>query len=337
MLDRGGPGPGTSAPAAGSRPILRRGELGHRLLDLVRSAVSDPAEAWEIPVRRLDTAWLQGRPFRPTKPDEVPPAALPSLVTACGPLLLDRLFVVPRTTRLVAPGKCVLTPTSVLGFGERAVALWIDEGPDGRLVAIPIERLRAIEDRRILLYGRLGFIAAETRLVLRYNTAERRALGDNLRDLRHRIAPPGPPTADGFLWLDHHGQSRARSELPVKWRYVLSSPAVLADPQEPAIVAVGDVAETQRGRSGPASGIAVLASRELVIAVEPIGYVEAERYGVDLLAVPRAHLAGIGWNGRSVTVRVGRAGAEVASVRLPLDARLVEAMQRSFGSAVPWE
>jgi hypothetical protein len=89
--------------------------------------VSDPAEPWEIAVPKRDRykidLWLPGRPFRPTKPQELPPPALPALEAVCGSLTLPSLFVVPRTTRLAGPNQCVITPAEVLGFGELAVGL----------------------------------------------------------------------------------------------------------------------------------------------------------------------------------------------------------------------
>lgn len=119
---------------------------------------------------------------------------------------------------------------------------------------------------------------------------------------------------------------------------MLRSPTVATDPDEPAIVAVGDVAETRGGRSRPATGVAVLTPRELVIAAEPVEYLEGARYGVDLLAVPRERLAGLSQDGRSLTVHVagGRTDAEGASPTLTLDPCLVEAMHRLFGPAVRW-
>ena len=45
----------------------------------------------------------------------------------------------------------------------------------GREGAIPLERLSAIEDVTILLYGRLSFISPSERLTIRYNTLARPA------------------------------------------------------------------------------------------------------------------------------------------------------------------
>jgi hypothetical protein len=143
----------------------------------------------------------------------------------------------------------------------------------------------------------------------------------------------------GFLWLDPHDQGLSQSALPHKWRVVLDYPTVRPDPDEPAIVAVGDLTEIRRDRTRQPSGLAVLGSRELVIANEPSEYLDADRYGVDLLAVPRERLDSLSWDGRSLTVHfaqeqpgAGRSSAVIS----PLDRSLVEAMRSAFGSAIRW-
>lgn len=307
------------------------------------AAVTDAAEPWEIPVAKEDwfevDRWLVARPLRPTRAAEVPPAALPALEERCGPLPLERLYVVPRTTRLVARGRCVITPAEVLGFGERTVGLWVDDGPDGRVMSIPIDRLLAVDDRRILLYGRLRLVAADMQLVVRYNTVSREDLQENLGELRGRMATRLQPIESAFLWLDPRDERLGPLDLPHKWRVLLEHPTIRPDLDEPAIVAVGDVTEIRPGRNRPLSGVAVLGTRELVIATEPSEYLDSARYGVDLLAVPRERLDSLGWDGRSLTVRVARdqaGGGGATSVTLTLDRHLVEALRRAFGSAVRW-
>ncbi|MGA3056804.1 MAG: hypothetical protein ABSE70_02015 [Candidatus Limnocylindrales bacterium] len=267
----------------------------------------------------------------------MPPAALAALGSDCGPLPLDSLFVVPRTTRLIGPRQCVLTPAKVLAFGDGAVGLWIDDGP-GRVIAIPIDRLMAIDDRQILLHGRLRLIAVEGDLVVRYNTTERADLRDNLAWLRRRVATTSVPTGSGFLWLSRRGEQNDPQRLPFKWRFLLQYSSLLVEPGEEALVAAGDVAEIRGRRSGPASGVAVLASRELAIASEPGEYLEGGRYGVDLLAVPRDRLESLAWDGRFLTVRLARRDTDSGStsIALPLDRHLIEAMRRVFGAAVAW-
>jgi hypothetical protein len=301
------------------------------------ATVSDPAEPWETPVSRIEATWLPGRPFRPTEVAQVPAPAMAALEAECGPIPLDRLFVVPETTRLVDTTHCVRTPAKVLAFGTAAVALWIDCQP-ARVTAIPIARLLAVDDRQILLYGRLRLIAADDQLVVRYNTAERLEMQGNLAWLRRQMATRSLPAEARFVWLNRRGEHTDPDRLPFKWQFLLRCSSALKDPEEPAYVAAGEVAESRGRRSGPASGVAVLDSRELAIASEPGEYLGSARYGFDLLAVPRDRLQSLAWDGRALEVRLARPDGQSASasVTLPLDRHLIEAMRKSFGSAVAW-
>jgi hypothetical protein len=269
----------------------------------------------------------------------VPPSARSALEVDCGPLPLERLFIVPKTTRLVSPRHCVITPARVLGFGVKDVALWVDDCPGGRVSSIPIDRLIAVDDRSILLYGRVRLLAANAQLVVRYNSVYRDDLQENLRDLRGQLARKDFPVESGFLWLDPRSEQMRQSDLPFRWQAVFDYPTVRPNLREPVVIAAGDVARIRRGRTGPPSGVAVLGSRELVIANEPSASVDFARYGIDLLAVPRQHLDSLSWDGRALTVHLAPDQVRVedcSSVELPLDPRLVEAMGRAFGPAVRW-
>src|SRR5512142_2692556 len=149
----------------GSRPwtrLFRRAQEG-----------VDPAEPWETPLRSFDPAWRQPHPFRPASAGDVPVGALTALETACGPLGLDALLVIPRSTRLASQRRSVLTPTEVLAFGETTVALWIADGTNGRILSVPHRRLAAIVDRHVLLHGRLTLVGEEQDIIIRYNTVAR--------------------------------------------------------------------------------------------------------------------------------------------------------------------
>jgi hypothetical protein len=142
-----------------------------------------------------------------------------------------------------------------------------------------------------------------------------------------------------FQWLDPRNEQMTQSDLPFRWQAALDYPTVRPNLREPVLIAVGDVAGIRRGRTGPPSGVAVLGSRELVIANEPSDSLDFARYGIDLLAVPRERLDSLSWDGRSLTVHLAAdcGGVEGhSSVVLPLDPGLVEAMGRAFGSAVQW-
>jgi hypothetical protein len=334
------PGSGPTGPARS--PVT--GTNAPRLRPVLTSwTVTDPAEPWEIPVPRRDRykieRMLPERPFRPTRTADVPAAALAALEKVCGRLPFERVYVIPRTSRLVDPLNCVITPARVLGFGERNVGLWMDDGPGGRLTSIPIDRLLAVDDRTILLYGRLRLLASEGQIVVRYNTVSRSDVQENLGRLRDQMCGAKRAVESGFLWLDPSDEQRSQADLPHKWRVVLDNPAVRPDLTEPVMVAAGDLTEIQAGRTRPASGVAVLGPRELVVANEPVEYLDRARYGVDLLAVPRERLDSLSWDGQCLTVRVAleQSGVEAATpVTLPLDPYLVEAMWRVFGDEVRW-
>ena len=179
---------GKNAVAAG--PPFGRSGSSH-LVHPRLSPIIDPAEPWEIPVlkkdRRMVEQILPGRPFRPTRLADVPAPAMSALESACGPLPLERLYVVPRTTRLVTSSSSVITPAKVIGFGDRTVGVWVDDGPEGRLLSIPTEQILAVDDRTILLYGRLRLVAAE--FAAGRPLQHRRAVRDR--------AEPGSPARPG--------------------------------------------------------------------------------------------------------------------------------------------
>jgi hypothetical protein len=327
------------AAAAWARKYRPTPGVNRRIPSEVAGIVTDPPDPWEVPVTRISPMWIAGRPFRPTSPGQVPESALAALESACGPLPLERFFVVPETTRLINPLQSALSPQSVLAFGDGTVAQWIDDGP-GRLLVIPTDRLLAVDDRQILLYGRLRFVAADVRITVRYSTTERFDLVDNIRSLRARIAATQVETQPAFRWLNKRGQYGSRDRLPIKWTIALKSSALDAADAEAAAVAVGDVEETRGRRSGDPSGVAVLGPREFLIASEPAEFLQGGRYGYDLLAAPRDRLLSLAWDGRSLTVNLGSPAdggmGGSTSISLVMDRRLVEAMGSVFGTAVAW-
>jgi hypothetical protein len=277
--------------------------------------------------------------FAPPVP---PPArAVGRLRETCGELSRDQMFASPAAFRPGRDGRMIYTPDQVIGFGDSTVALWTDDGHTGIVNAIPIERLLAVDDRQILLHGRLRLVAADAQLVIRYNTVHRPHLEQSLCDLRARMTPDIRATAaDVFFWLEpgYEDEGVNRAMLPPKWRVVLDHPAIRPDPTEPVSVAVGDIL-AERETKPPATGLAVLSSRELVIASEPAAYLDIPgRFGVDILAVPRAYLDSLAWDGSALTVRMVMpdAATERAWVTRDLDPYLIEAMHRAFDPAVHW-
>jgi hypothetical protein len=285
---------------------------------------------------------MRGMPSRTlVEPLEPPSRALSRLREACGPLPGERLFATRAAWRPAGDGRTRYTPDQVLAFGDSEVSLWTDDGHAGTVVTIPIDRLLAVDDRQILLYGRLRLVAADAHVVVRYNTVYREYLEASLCDLRARMTQDAAVgLEDRFVWLGPGCQDDegAEPELPHKWRVVLDHPGVRLDPSLPAMIAVGDVL-AERLIDPPITGVAVLGPRELVIASEPASYLDVPgRFGVDILAVPRGRLDSFGWDGKALTARfaIPDSVADRAWVTLNLDPYLVEAMRRAFGSAVHW-
>ena len=344
MADNLGYPPGNRSGAPAQNPWSRPGsQTGQRwAVGNTRGSDTDPIDPWEVPLLKQDR-WrvsleTPARAFRPAGPEFVPPAAMSALTSVCGPLTCDQLYVLPRTTRLLSSGQCVMTPTRVLGFGEQSVGFWVEDSPWGHVVGIPHERLLAVENTTILLYGRLELVTSRMRLVVRYAVTSGEELVENLCELRARLATVALPTNPGFLWLDPYNRPIAPEYLPHKWRRVLDRGAVRPRPEEPVVVAVGSLAETGWGGTRCPTGVALLGPRELIIATEPAESIPSARFGVDILAVPRRFISSLRWDGRSLTVRLvhDQTGIDTASLALVLDPRLVETMAYAFGPAVRW-
>lgn len=284
-------------------------------------------------------------PLRPRSWDEVPIAARPALADVSPGLAADRLFVVPPG---LMPRRAFWqprrrTPAMVLAFAEDAVVLWSEDEGGATLETLPIGDVLAVDDRTVLLYGRLRVIGRRGSIVVQYNAAARDDLRDNVLWLRRRIAGEQMPAADAFVWRSSRGASPSPVGLPYKWSYMLAhSPNLRLDPGEPAAVAAGDVFEIgdvpRRGRTKAApSGLALLGSRELVIAAEPAEHLEIDRYGVDLIAVPRRFVRHLSWEDGVLRIELcGGDGAPADSIVRPLDRHLADAMRIGFGDAVAW-
>src|SRR5208337_3810248 len=148
-------------------------------------------------------------PFTPRRAEDIAEGALESLNEICGIEGLRQVFILPRAARTTGLGEQkVISPGSVLGIGTRAVGLWTEKPEPGVKVAIPLERLSAIEDVTILLYGRLSFLSFGGRLTIRYNTLARFALEPALLDLRKRLGGSPQPLPR---------EDERSPVLPIKW------------------------------------------------------------------------------------------------------------------------
>jgi hypothetical protein len=277
-------------------------------------------------------------PFRPTRPDEVPIGAWQELEQSCGEIALERMLVIPRMLTHPVRGRPVELGRRVVAFGTAAVGQWWEGNEGGAVERIPLDEILAIDDRTVLLQGRFSLIGKHGRMVVEYSAAARPALREDILWLRRRMCGPEFATVPSFVWIGAKGEQLSEEGLPYKWAYMLASRDDLRiDPGSAEMIAVGNVVEIGRSR-GPATGIALLCPRELVVAAEPPEWLYASRYGVDLTVVPRASLAEVSWSRGDLRIRLraedGATDGQVIS--RPLDERLVAAMRRSFGDAVIW-
>jgi hypothetical protein len=248
------------------------------------SGPRDPAEPWELHYTEGEGgSYFRGAcdifPYVPRRSEDIPEGALDSLSEVCGFEGLRQIFVIPWAARSTGFGdQKVISPRSVLGIGARAIALWTEEPSPGVKVAIPLERLSAIEDITILLYGRLSFISFGDRLTIRYNTLARFALEPALHELRKRLAgspQPLPPDATEC------------PELPAKWKSLLRSPLVRF--HEGAPVAFRFAMELGKSRLDIERGqLLVVNPHELVYMRDPPE--SSHTYGEDSFIVPRPRI-----------------------------------------------
>ena len=297
--------------------------------------------------RRPDADELTPLPSRPTSRDEVPAEAWSELERSCGDLALERMLVILGTHKRTWIGGRLAMHTRVIAFGSRAVGQWTEGEGTGSVESMPIDDLLAIDDRTVLLHGRLSLIGTKGRIAIPYNTVARPQFRESVLWLRRRMAGPELATRSSFVWIGAKGSERSERELPYKWTYILACRDDLRiDPPANEMIAVGDVVEQTPFRTGPATGLALLGPRELVIAAEPSDHIRLPRHGVDLTVVPRCHLRDVGWSRGNLRIRLraGEGASEGAAdgpgdelaISRPLDGRLFEAMRQSFGDAVEW-
>ena len=267
--------------------------------------VADPPEGWELEYSEseggsYDRGVYDVFPRLPRRAEDVPPGALEALNSSCSLAGLRQLLLVPMAVRSTGhAGERVISPASVLGLGNRAVGLWTEKPQAGVKVLIPLQRLSAIEDVTILLYGRLSFLSFDQRLTIRYNTLARSSLRPLLFELRRKLA--GPP-------LPLPPEEPAGGELPLKWRRLLRGPQLRF--REGAPVAFRFAVSPRSTRDDIDRGqLLVLSAHELLYLCDPPE--ASHNYGEDSFIVPRP---------RITRVRVREKYLEVASngARLPL-------------------
>jgi hypothetical protein len=247
-------------------------------------AAIDPPEPWEGRGNEADLHAYTARRLaayahRPRSPRDVPVGALEALTAAIGHLDGDDLIVIPRTPRPVGtgPNLWVVTPTSVLAVGERALALWVDVPGPGIVAVIPFDEIAAMVDRTILLLGRLEITGSGGTIVIRYNTVGRELMRTALVEVRRSFWPPSLPADPAGVRPE---------QLPHKWMALLRSPDMLPNGDDRLLAAAGALDDPRQLHDG----IAALSATELLIATEPASADGPGHYGVDLVVVPRPRL-----------------------------------------------
>lgn len=297
-----------------------------RDLIFFRQHPQDPPERWETPYTSRDGGFYfrsrsSGYPFVPLKTEEVPAGAWDTLREACGVESLEQIFVVPASVRDTGwRSPKVITPTEVLAIGSRAVGLWTGAPDPGVKLVIGLPEVASIEDVQILLYGRLSFLSAKTRLTIRYNTVSRHLLDPSLIALRKSLAGSRcrvPPQEDG-------------AALPYKWSFFLSTVGLRLE--KDALIAFRYSGQPPKQRRSTERGqLLTLNPYELIYMRDPEESIHD--FGEDAFLFPRSRIE---------DVVVGAERLEVVSrgrkASLPIAAPLLAEAQRwldTSGIAAP--
>lgn len=301
-----------------------------RVVDATIVSAGDLPEAWELPATAADLEDTRDRsferlPHRPASEAEVPGSAMDDLRRAVGEIELEQLFVIPRAPRPVGAHRnaWVVTPTQVVAVANGSIAVWVDDGQVSRIRAqVPFADIAAIMDRNILLYGRLELIGPTESIIVRYNAVGRPELRQLLLPVRRAVAP-----ADAVLPAATGTQP---ADLPHKWMALVQSTEMQPLGQDHLVLAAGELGDpTPR----PHNGVAVLTSRELLVATEPTADIALAQYGVDLLATPRAHLTSLEGSGDTLIVRLSTHGRPI-EIRITTDPSLATDATATLGPIV---
>ena len=267
----------------------------------------DPAESWELASsdaeagsRGIYDIFLH----TPRRAEDVPEGALDALRRVCGLEGLRQVFVIPQAVRSTGcADQKVVSPASVLGLGTRAVGLWTEKPERGVKVLIPLDRLSAIEDVTVLLYGRLSFFSFGERLTIRYNTLARSGLRPALLETRERMAGPPRPLPQA---------EEPPPELPLKWKRLLRSPLLRFREGAPvvfrfAVVPGKSSDDVERGQ------LLVVNPHELVYLCDPPE--ASHNYGEDSFVVPRPRITRV--RARERYLEVASNGARLSLFMAP--------------------
>ncbi len=288
----------------------------------MRTAVRphDAAEKWELRFTEEEGGSYfrterASHPYTPRREEDIPAGAMGALEAVCGIHELGQIFIIPWAVRSTGSlARKVISPNSVLALGDRAVGLWTEKPQAGVKITIPLEKVSAIEDVTILLYGRLSFVPFGDRLTIRYNTVARCEMEPALLALRERLAGAAQALP---------ARDQGQEELPFKWKVLLEQPLVRLRESAPVISSF--VSVRGKSRDEPHRGqLIALNPFELVYLCDPME--STERYGVDSFIIPRARITG---------VQVMDEGLEVcsngANVPIPMSRSLRETAVKWFG------
>jgi len=288
----------------------------------VRTAVrlQDPAEKWEIRFTESEGGSYfrterASHPYTPRREEDIPAGARKALEEVCSIHELGQIFIIPWAVRSIGSlAQKVISPNSVLALGEKAVGLWTEKPQPGVKIAIPLEKVAAIEDVTILLYGRLSFVPFGDSLTIRYNTVARQEMEPGLLALRRRLAgaPQPLPAVDP-----------GREELPFKWKVLLEDPLVRLSRNSPVIHSLASVRVKSRKEAQRRQLIA-LNPFELVYLSDPMESMEP--YGVDSFIIPRRKITGV--HVRDIGLEVWSNGANIL---IPMVPSLCEAAVKWIG------
>lgn len=252
--------------------------------------VIDPAERWESPIPsaaalRVDPAARAARLALPACESDLPPGMLRAMRYACGSLPLERVLLLIPGVRPIDRScrRFVAVPPQLLGFGERAVGLWVEWRTRDPAATVPVDRVGAVEDIHVLHYRRLALRTATARLAIRYDEETAHLLTPILRWFRRKLAGEigaGAPPADSVPAVP--------ADLPPEWRAVAD--ALQAESLPGGLAILHGTAPADPGGLPAQRVLIALTPTELLVLAGPVGPGQGAPAAPDRLAIPRRAL-----------------------------------------------
>ena len=204
----------------------------------------------------------------------LPAGAQVALADCIGRHSLEDLLIVPSAGRTYGwqRRRCIYTPLSVLGVGERAVALWAQAMPaPGIRVLVPLSDIAAIAWQTNGRRGQLLVTSRTPRLPVRYDAPSDVSMDAWIRRLRWRSAGDPAPVPVDYPRIQDVAQAPRRAFAPV---------ALRLDPDDEVVMA------GRPGRRGRATCLLAGTPREVVILRSVLSAGSPGRV-TDSLYVPR--------------------------------------------------